>query len=95
METEIENLDGIKTIHLIGIGGISMSAIAETLKSWGYNVTGSDITKSEITDKLISDGIDVTIGHDSKKVQSADLYIMLQFLKQTQKSLQLKKKIFH
>ena len=75
METEIENLDGIKTIHLIGIGGISMSAIAETLKSWGYNVTGSDITKSEITDKLISDGIDVTIGHDSKKVQSADLII--------------------
>jgi len=75
METEIENLDGIKTIHLIGIGGISMSAIAETLKSWGYNVTGSDITKSEIIDKLISDGIDVTIGHDSKKVQSADLII--------------------
>ena len=57
METDIESLDNFKTIHLIGIGGISMSAIAETLKAWGHNVTGSDLHQSKITDKLSKDGI--------------------------------------
>ena len=42
-----------KHIHLIGIGGISMSAIAETLRNWNYKVTGSDITQSIITEEII------------------------------------------
>ena len=72
---EINNLDGIKTIHLIGIGGVSMSAIAETLKIWGYTVTGSDLNPSDLTEKLIKDGIDVTIGHNPENVKKADLVI--------------------
>lgn len=75
MEVEIESLDGFKNIHLIGIGGISMSAVAETLKAWGYHVTGSDLVASAITEKLQSDGIDVTIGHDVRKAENADLII--------------------
>lgn len=76
MELEkLDNLDGIKKIHLIGIGGVSMSAIAETLKFWGYTVTGSDLNSSELTDKLIKDGIDVTIGHNDKNAGNADLII--------------------
>ena len=50
---EINSLEGYKRIHLIGIGGVSMSAIAETLKVWGYIVTGSDLHSSELTEKLI------------------------------------------
>jgi len=71
----IDSLDGYKRIHLIGIGGVSMSAVAETLKSWGYIVTGSDLHQSELTDKLSSDGIDVTIGHNIKNAELADLII--------------------
>jgi UDP-N-acetylmuramate--alanine ligase len=72
---KLENLDGYKTIHLIGIGGVSMSAVAETLKSWGYTVTGSDLNKSELTDKLQADGIKVCIGHSVELAQKADLII--------------------
>ena len=42
MKVKITSLDNYKHIHLIGIGGVSMSAIAETLHSWGYTITGSD-----------------------------------------------------
>ena len=41
----IENLKQYKHIHLIGIGGVSMSGIAEVLHNWGFTVTGSDCTK--------------------------------------------------
>ena len=72
---EITSLEGIERIHLIGIGGVSMSAIAETLKFWGHKVTGSDLNKSELTEKLINDGIDVTIGHNEENAKKADLII--------------------
>lgn len=61
MSNTIEEIKKYNTIHFIGIGGISMSGIAETLKNLGINVTGSDWAKSEITDRLISHGISVTI----------------------------------
>ena len=72
---EINSLEGYQRIHLIGIGGVSMSAIAETLKYWGYVVTGSDLHESELTEKLIQDGIEVTIGHDEENAKKADLII--------------------
>ena len=45
---------GIRHIHLVGIGGIGMSGIAEVLLSLGENflVTGSDLKRSAITDRL-------------------------------------------
>ncbi len=49
----IEELKQYKNIHMIGIGGISMSGIAEILKFWGFHVTGSDTSSSEVTEKLI------------------------------------------
>ena len=71
----IESLEKYKKIHLIGIGGISMSAIAERLKAWGHIVTGSDLHESEITNRLNDDGIKVVIGHDIELVKNADLII--------------------
>ena len=64
MNLEVSDLEKYKKIHLIGIGGISMSAIAETLHRWGFYVTGSDAAQSEITDKLNSHRIKTTIHHD-------------------------------
>jgi len=78
----IENLQKYKHIHMIGIGGISMSGIAEILHSWGIYVTGSDCTKSKITDRLSSHGIYVSIGHDTKLVEDADLAIYSAAVKQ-------------
>ena len=43
----IENLKKYQHIHMIGIGGVSMSGIAEILHNWGFHVTGSDWSDSE------------------------------------------------
>ncbi len=73
--SNIENLKQYKHIHLIGIGGISMSGIAEILHNWGIFVTGSDCTKSSITERLSSHGIFVSIGHNTNLVEKADFVI--------------------
>ena len=75
MNLEISDLKKYKHIHLIGIGGISMSAIAETLKNWNYIVTGSDLNQSTITDNLNKHGIKTTIGHDLENPAKADLIV--------------------
>ena len=71
----IENLKKYKHVHLIGIGGVSMSGIAEILHHFGLFVTGSDCTKSRITDRLASHGIFVSIGHSTSLVEKSDLVI--------------------
>ena len=75
MKLTLENLHEYKHIHLIGIGGVSMSAIAETLHNWNYTVTGSDAAQSELTDRLNNHGIKTTIGHDLENAKNADLII--------------------
>ncbi len=75
MDTQITDLSNYKHIHLIGIGGISMSAIAETLRNWNYKVTGSDLNKSNITDNLNKHGIPTVVGHDLENAKNADLII--------------------
>ena len=75
MDFEITDLKQYKHIHLIGIGGISMSAIAETLHNWNYTVTGSDLAQSELTDKLNMHGIKTVIGHDLENAKNSDLII--------------------
>ena len=78
----IENLKKYKHIHMIGIGGISMSGVAEILHNWGIFVTGSDCTRSKITDKLSSHGICVSIGHNTSIVKKADLVVYSAAVKQ-------------
>ena len=71
----IEDLKQYKRIHMIGIGGVSMSGIAEILKNWGFIITGSDCSASENTDKLLQNRIPVTIGHDLNNLEKSDLVI--------------------
>ena len=78
----IENLKQYKHIHLIGIGGVSMSGIAEVLHNWGFTVTGSDCTKSRVTDRLSSHGIFISIGHNTNLVEKADFVIYSAAIKQ-------------
>jgi len=67
---------------MIGIGGVSMSGIAEILKHWGFTVTGSDWAESDVTKKLNLDGIHVIIGHDVNMVAKADLVVYSAAIKQ-------------
>lgn len=70
------NLKNYKNIHFIGIGGISMSAIAEILKSRGCNVTGSDFQVTEMTEHLKSVGINVFNGHNKDNISpNTDLIV--------------------
>lgn len=54
--------------HFIGVGGVGMSALARLLIKQGVCVSGSDISSSYITDKLIKEGVDVQIGHSAGNI---------------------------
>ncbi|HEX2945693.1 MAG TPA: UDP-N-acetylmuramate--L-alanine ligase [Clostridia bacterium] len=79
--------ENIKRIHLTGIGGISMSGLAEILASQGYIVTGSDMRSSSITAKLEKMGIKVVIGHQAENVTGADLVVYTAAVKQNNPEL--------
>jgi len=86
----IENLKKYKHIHMLGIGGISMSGIAEILHHWGFFVTGSDCTRTKITDRLSSHGIYVSIGQ-SNLIDNADLVIYSAAIKENDPELVIAK----
>ena len=69
------NLSSYKNIHCIGIGGVGVSAIAEILLARGYNVSGSDMKQSDLTDRLAADGVKIYIGHNAENVEDADLIV--------------------
>ena len=71
----ISNLTKYKNIHMIGIGGISMSGIAEILANLGFSVTGSNNVDSEILHTLRKAGIKVFIGHNAQNVVGADCVV--------------------
>jgi len=63
----------VPRVHIVGVGGAGMSAIATVLHAMGHEVTGSDLRESGVTDRLRSLGIGVTIGHAAAHVEGADL----------------------
>ena len=71
----IDNIKKYKKVHMIGIGGISMSGIAAILTNWGFTVTGSDLSDSESVGRLKSKGIKVTIGHNLEDVKNSDVVV--------------------
>lgn len=64
-----------KHVHFIGIGGISMSGLAEILLNLGFTVSGSDIRSSNITSKLEKKGIKIYTGHSEENIKDADLVV--------------------
>ncbi len=63
-------------IHLVGIGGSGLSAIARVLLGMGYAVSGSDRSPSPLTEALQAEGATVSIGHASENVRGADLLLI-------------------
>ena len=74
--TEFEQcLKSGRRCHLVGIGGVSMSPLAEILFGMGIKVTGSDVNDSPVISRLRSIGIDVSIGHCAENVIGAGYII--------------------
>ena len=68
-------LDRIRRPHLIGIGGIGVSAVARALHARGHDVRGTDVRESSITRALRDEGIAVTIGQRAENLGDADAVI--------------------
>lgn len=69
------SLEGIHHIHLAGIGGIGVSALAPMLLHLGYSVSGSDPASNEVTDRLKTSGIRIVHEHKAENLLGADLLV--------------------
>jgi len=63
-------------IHFVGIGGIGMSGIAEVLLNLGYHISGSDLRRSSITDRLENLGADIFEGHRAANIEGAQVVVI-------------------
>jgi UDP-N-acetylmuramate--alanine ligase len=60
-------------IHVVGVGGVGMSAVASVLASMGQQVSGSDLKASAELERLVSLGVDAQVGHDPHHLDDVDL----------------------
>jgi UDP-N-acetylmuramate--alanine ligase len=74
-EYNLFDLPEVKYIHFIGIGGSSMSGLAEILLNQGYTISGSDMKESSATQKLQSLGVKVYTNHSKDNIESPDLVV--------------------
>ncbi|ALK29264.1 UDP-N-acetylmuramate--L-alanine ligase [Burkholderia plantarii] len=65
----------VKHIHFVGIGGAGMSGIAEVLVNLGYEVSGSDLSRNAVTERLAALGARVAIGHDAANIEGANAVV--------------------
>jgi UDP-N-acetylmuramate--alanine ligase len=65
----------VEKIHFVGIGGIGMSGIAEVLLNLGFRVSGSDVRKTDITERLVKLGARVFYGHREGNVQDSHVVV--------------------
>lgn len=73
---DVPEMRRIKRIHFVGIGGAGMCGIAEVLLNQGYEISGSDIQMSPVTERLVSMGAEVNIGHSRLNIQGADVIVV-------------------
>ncbi|AJY42760.1 UDP-N-acetylmuramate--L-alanine ligase [Burkholderia humptydooensis] len=66
----------VKHIHFVGIGGAGMSGIAEVLVNLGYKVSGSDLARNAVTERLEALGARVSIGHDAANIEGANAVVV-------------------
>ncbi len=65
----------IKHIHFVGIGGSGMNGIAEVLLNLGFQVSGSDLSESTVTQRLQTLGATIHYGHNSENLRDADAVV--------------------
>ncbi|MEO5988378.1 MAG: UDP-N-acetylmuramate--L-alanine ligase, partial [Candidatus Eisenbacteria bacterium] len=62
-------------IHFIGVGGSGMSGLAEVLLNMGYQVSGSDLKSTEVTDRIVAAGGRVFLGHSTSNIEGAQVVV--------------------
>jgi UDP-N-acetylmuramate--alanine ligase len=85
---EIPEMRRIRQIHFIGIGGVGMCGIAEVLLNQGYDISGSDLKASAVTERLVSLGVQVFFGHEAENVKSADVVVVSTAIDQSNPEIQ-------
>ena len=75
-ESPLLDLSIPTSIHIVGLGGAGMSAIATILVEMGHEVSGSDLKDGSILDRLRALGVRVAIGHDPANIESAVVLAM-------------------
>lgn len=69
------DLGKTRNVHIVGIGGAGMSAIAELLLKSGFSVSGSDLQVGDVTDKLAERGAFIYQGHDAEHLSQCDVVV--------------------
>lgn len=78
----MKKLRECQPVHIVGIGGIGMSAIAEVLHDRGVKVRGSDVKDGANTRRLAAKGIPVVIGHDASHLEGAGVAVLSSAIKE-------------
>ena len=72
----VPSLEGVGSVHLIGVGGAGMRNLARLLLARGIVVRGSDIKASKGLDELVGAGAEIWVGHDPQRLRSSDVVII-------------------
>ncbi len=72
----LQDMGHIERIHFVGIGGTGMSGIAEVLLNLGYQVSGSDLKVSGVTQRLSKLGVEIHISHEEDNILNADVVVV-------------------
>ncbi len=83
----------IERIHLVGIGGIGMSGIAEILHHLGYKVQGSDVSDNYNVTRLKRLGINVIVGHHAENVSDVDVVVVSSAVNESNPEIQQARKL--
>jgi len=84
----------IDRVHFVGIGGIGMSGIAEVLLNLGFKVTGSDLRKTETTERLEQLGVQIFYGHREENVHDVDVVVISSAVKSDNPEVQKARELF-
>ncbi|HEV2951546.1 MAG TPA: Mur ligase domain-containing protein, partial [Actinomycetota bacterium] len=72
----VPSLDGVKSVHLIGVGGAGMRNLARLFLAKGSQVSGSDLKDSEGLRDLTGAGARVRVGHDADSLDAPDAVVI-------------------
>ena len=81
------NIASNEIIHLIGIGGIGMSGLAQIMDNMGFIIQGSDLNKNKNIERLIKTGIKVYLGHNKKNLNKTTMVVISSAIKKYNKEL--------
>ena len=83
----VPSLDGVRSVHMIGIGGAGMRNLARLLRARGIAVTGSDMKDSRGIAELNESGATVWVGHDAGRLGTPDVVVVSSAIRETNPEL--------